>query len=335
MESLQVAVDEAAERTGFSGVVRVDRAGETELCAAYGFADRAHGIPNTVETLFATASATKGLTALAVMSLVERGTLELGTTARSLLGDDLPLIADDVTVEHLLAHRSGIGDYLDEDALADIADYVMPVPVHELATTEQYLAVLDGHPTVSPAGERFAYNNGGYVVLALLAERASGVDFHELVRTLVCEPAGMVDTAFLRSDELPGRAALGYLGRRRPADERAPSAGARHRRRRRLLDGRRPQRLLGRAVRRTDRRAGARSPRWCDRTATGRRSPGATASGSTSHATGEGSGSRGTTRACRSPACTSPRRRPPTPSSRTGRTAPGRSSRLLNERLGT
>ena len=68
----------------------------------------------------------------------------------------------------------------------------MPVPVHELATTEQYLPVLDGHPTVSPPGERFAYNNGGYVVLALLAERASGVDFHELVRTLVCEPAGMV-----------------------------------------------------------------------------------------------------------------------------------------------
>ena len=73
MQSLQDAVDEAAERTGFSGVVRVDRAGETEVVAAYGFADRAHGIPNTVETLFATASGTKGLTALAVMALVERG----------------------------------------------------------------------------------------------------------------------------------------------------------------------------------------------------------------------------------------------------------------------
>ena len=49
------------------------------------------------------------------MSLIEDGTLELDTTARSLLGDDLPLIDDEVTVEHLLAHRSGIGDYLDED----------------------------------------------------------------------------------------------------------------------------------------------------------------------------------------------------------------------------
>ena len=201
-------MDRAAEHSGFSGVVRVDRSGAMEFCAAYGLADRAHEIPNTVETVFAIASGAKTLTALAVMGLVERGTLELGTTARSLLGDDLPLIADDVTIEHLLAHRSGIGDYLDED---DVRSYVMPVPVHELATTEQFLPVLDGHDTVSPTGERFAYNNAGYVLLALVAERAAGVEFHDLVRTLVCEPAGMIDTAFLRSDELPGRAALGYL----------------------------------------------------------------------------------------------------------------------------
>src|SRR6476659_3101318 len=160
MEPLQVMVDAEAERTGFSGVVRIDRAGETELARAYGFADRAHGILNTIDTLFATASATKTFTALTVMALVERGRLRLDTPARELLGEDLPLIADDVTIEQLLAHRSGIGDYLDEDAVSDVTDYVMPVPVHELATTEQYLRVLDGHPTVSPAGARFAYNNG-------------------------------------------------------------------------------------------------------------------------------------------------------------------------------
>ena len=211
MQSLQDAVDAVAHDTGFSGVVRLERAGETELSSAYGFADRAHRIPNTVETLFGTASATKTLTALTVMSLVEERVLARDTPARSLLGDDLPLVRDDVTVEHLLAHRSGIGDYLDEDAVGSVSDYVMPVPVHRLATTEQYLPVLEGHETVSPPGERFSYNNGGYVVLALLAERASGQDLPSLVQARVCEPAGMVDTAFLRTDELPGRAASGYL----------------------------------------------------------------------------------------------------------------------------
>jgi CubicO group peptidase (beta-lactamase class C family) len=174
-------------------------------------AHRAYGIPNTVDTRFGLASGTKSLTAVAIMALVEDGTLALSTTARSLLGSDLPLIGDDVTTEHLLSHRSGIGDYLDEETELELSDYLMPVGVHELATTEQYLSVLGGHPTKFAPGERFAYCNSGFVVLALMAERASGVAFHDLVRQRVCEPAGMGDTAFLRSDELPAGAALGYL----------------------------------------------------------------------------------------------------------------------------
>jgi CubicO group peptidase (beta-lactamase class C family) len=206
-------LSDAAHRTGFSGVVRVEREGRVELEKAYGFADRRHRMPNTVTTQLATASATKGLTALAVVSLIEDGSLELTATVRSVLGADLPLIGDGVTVEHLLAHRSGIGDYLDEAAGHEITDYVMPLSVHELAQTEQFLAVLGGHETVFAPGERFAYNNGGYMVLALIAERVSGVEFHDLVLRRVCQPAGMRDTAFLRSDELPGRAALGYLAK--------------------------------------------------------------------------------------------------------------------------
>ena len=192
-------------------MVRVDRRGRTEVAKAYGYADRAYGMANTVNTQFGTASATKTFTALTVMALVEEGRLDLSTTARSLLGDDLPEIADDVTVEHLLAHRSGIGDYFDENGLDDMTDYALPVPVRQLSTPEEYLEVLAGHPTVFAAGEGFAYNNGGYVVLALLVERAGGAGYHEQVRRCVLEPAGMADTAFLRSDELPARAARGYL----------------------------------------------------------------------------------------------------------------------------
>src|SRR3984957_943191 len=189
----------------------MNRDGETDFARADGLADRARQIPNTVRTRFAIASGTKGLSALAVVSLINDNALAMSTTARSVLGKDLPLIGGDVTIEHLLAHRSGIGDYLDEEAGHDIADYVLAVPAQDLAATEQYLAVLDGYPAKFPAGERFCYCNGGYVILALIAERVSGVAFHQLVRERVCVPAGMADTAFIRSDELPGRAALGYL----------------------------------------------------------------------------------------------------------------------------
>jgi len=211
MEGLDERIDRIARATGFAGVVRVDRDGAVVFAAAYGLADRAHGVPNTVGTRFGIASGTKGLTALTVVRLVEAGAFDLATTARSLLGPDLPAIDDEVTIEHLLSHRSGIGDYLDEDVVHDATEYVMTVPVHELATTESYLRVLDGHAAKFEPGRGFSYCNSGYVVLALLCERATGRSFHELVLDLVCTPAGMRGTTFHRSDEPSADLAVGYL----------------------------------------------------------------------------------------------------------------------------
>jgi len=211
MTELLASVRRVASETSFSGVVRVDRGDEVLLQQAYGYAHRALEIPNTVSTRFAVASGVKGMTALTVVSLIEDDSLDWATPARKVLGGDLPLIDDAVTVEQLLAHRSGIGDYFDEELEAPITDYALPVPVHRLDTTEAFLEVLDGYPMKFPPGERFSYCNGGFVVLALIAERVSGTPFSELVVERVCEPAEMPDTEFLRSDELPGDAALNYL----------------------------------------------------------------------------------------------------------------------------
>jgi hypothetical protein len=98
------------------------------------------------------------------MSLIEEGRLKMTTTARSVLGEDLPLIDDEVTVEHLLAHRSGIGDYFDEEIDRPITDYVLAIPVHELDTIEQYLRVLDGYPSKFSPGDRFYAMFAGRIV---------------------------------------------------------------------------------------------------------------------------------------------------------------------------
>ena len=185
----------------FSGVVRTG-----DESWAFGLADRAHEIPNSVETQFGIASGTKGFTAV-----VARAVLPLDLRARELLGSDLPLIDDRVTVRQLLTHTSGIGDYFDEDVHPDPEGYVMSVPAQELTTTEDSVRVLDGHPQLFAPGERAKYCNAGYVVLALLAERATGSSFYDLVDDHVCRPGGMTSTAFLRSDSLPGTAAIGYL----------------------------------------------------------------------------------------------------------------------------
>jgi len=202
----------AATETGFSGVVRIDDGNDTKMFEAFGLAHRGFGLPNTIDTQFAIASGGKGFTALAVVSLIADGVLSLDTTARSVLGPDLAHIADDVTVAHLLAHRSGIGDYIDEENEdLDPNDYVLVSPIQDLVTTDGFVVEVDGHPTKFAADERFSYCNGGYIVLALIAERSSGVGYHELVTERVLEPAGLQDTGFLRADEPSGRMAMGYL----------------------------------------------------------------------------------------------------------------------------
>jgi CubicO group peptidase (beta-lactamase class C family) len=209
--SAPAAIEAAAPENAFTGLVTIDVGDGRVFERAWGHAHRALAIPNTATTRFGIASGSKTFTALAILRLVEDGALALDAPARAVLGDDLPLIDDRVTIEHLLTHTSGIGDYIDESADGEVTDHVLTVPVHTLDDTPSFLSAIDGFPQAFPPGERFAYCNGGYIVLALIAERVSGVPFHDLVAREVFEPAGMSSTAFLRSNELPGDAALGYL----------------------------------------------------------------------------------------------------------------------------
>jgi CubicO group peptidase (beta-lactamase class C family) len=86
MRAWAEAIDSLADESGFAGVVSVDRGGEIEFGQAYGLADRAHRIPNTLDTRFAIASGTRGLTALTVVSLISDGVLGLSTAALPVLG---------------------------------------------------------------------------------------------------------------------------------------------------------------------------------------------------------------------------------------------------------
>ncbi|MGI9611501.1 MAG: serine hydrolase domain-containing protein, partial [Acidimicrobiales bacterium] len=128
-----------------------------------------------------------------------------------LVGDALPAVDPAVTIEQLLGHTSGVGDYLDEEELGDIDDHVLDVPVHRLERPVDYLPLLGRHPQVDPPGTRFVYNNSGYVMLALAVERATGNPYHDEVTRRVFEPAAMGRSGFFRSDRLPGDTAIGYL----------------------------------------------------------------------------------------------------------------------------
>jgi CubicO group peptidase (beta-lactamase class C family) len=204
-------LDAVIDQTQFHGVVQVALGDRVVYERPAGFADRAHRVPNTPETQFAIASGTKTFTATTVMSLVQDDRLHLDDEVHDLLGPAEGWIPPGVTVQHLLAHTSGIGDYLDEDQLTDNDDYVLDIPVHRLTEPAAFLPLLRDRPAAFPPGTTFKYCNSGYVLLALIIEHAAGCGYHDAVHQRVFRPAGMHRTAFLRLDELPGFAAIGYL----------------------------------------------------------------------------------------------------------------------------
>lgn len=211
MIDVQQKIEDAVRQCAFSGVVHVDLPGEASFSRAYGMRDRAYELPATLDTIFSVASVTKSLTALVIMKLVETGSLSLDTTARSILGNDLPMIDDRVNIRHLLCHRSGLSDYLAESGVTSSDDYVMSVPVHRLDSSEAYLEVLGGREQQFSPDDRFEYCNGGYAVLAILAERTSTATFAALLEKFVIVPADMRSTGLVRMDELSADIARGYL----------------------------------------------------------------------------------------------------------------------------
>ncbi|MDX1992548.1 MAG: serine hydrolase domain-containing protein [bacterium] len=201
----------AEQEQAFSGVVMVRRGGEIIHAKGYGLAHRAEEIPNRIDTRFGTASGTKTFTATAVCQLAEAGKIDLDTPISEYLREGLPKYDPGVTVHQLLSHTSGIADYLDDDLSdEDYAALFARYPVYTLCGPADYLTMFPNGMAFKP-GERFVYNNGAYILLALLVETQSGMPYAKYVEENVFARAGMNDSGFFESDQLPARTALGYL----------------------------------------------------------------------------------------------------------------------------
>lgn len=195
----------------FRGCISVKKNDRIVFEGAYGYADLPNEVPNTLDTRFATASAGKIFVATAILQLVEEGKLDLQDTIGKLLDFDLQEIDPDITVEQLLTHQSGIPDYFDESIMDEYEELWRDYPNYKIRTSKDLLPLFIDKPMMYPRGERFQYNNTGFVVLGLIIEAITNKHFDEYLKENVFNPSGMNSTGYYELDRLPAKCASNYI----------------------------------------------------------------------------------------------------------------------------
>jgi CubicO group peptidase (beta-lactamase class C family) len=205
-------VQQLADIGEFSGAVLVARDGEPLVQQAYGLADRETSEPNDTETRFNIGSLGKMFTAVAIAQLVEQGRLAFDDTIGEYISGFPTAIADSVTIDQLLTHTSGMGDF---------ARGGYPEAAKSAKTATELLALITGEPLLFEPGSRESYSNSGYVVLGAIIEAVSGQSYYDYVRDHVLAPAGMTQTDWSPPGQGGPNTARGYM---RVGDDGRPMA---------------------------------------------------------------------------------------------------------------
>ncbi|MBK8906301.1 MAG: serine hydrolase [Anaerolineaceae bacterium] len=212
-KQLAELIQQKANAGEFSGVVALWQADEPVFQQAVGLAHRGFGIANTLETRFRLASIGKLFTAVATLQLIEQNQFKLDTPIHDLLNLSHTTIPANVTIFHLLTMSSGIADWFEEseDWEAEWAALCRENPIYLLRQNADYLPLFSQKPPNFAAGERYQYNNAGYILLGLAIEAVSSVSYFDYVRQHVFARAGMVGADFIALDAIAPNLAEGYV----------------------------------------------------------------------------------------------------------------------------
>ena len=221
LDQMMMAYD-GDDRPG--GVVGVVDDGELDVVRAYGMANLSHGIPWERGTISNIGSVTKQFTAMGILLLQAQGKLSLDDEIRKHI-PELPDFGTPVTIRHLLNHTGGYREIYN----------LLPILGLEGEDTfarARAITVVQRQPELqAPPNTEWNYNNTGFILLSLAAERLSGQSFADYMRENVFEPLGMRDTRvkMVQGELIPG-SAQGYSpaegGGFRTTRDLSASAGA-------------------------------------------------------------------------------------------------------------
>ncbi|MGQ9846955.1 MAG: serine hydrolase domain-containing protein [Bacteroidales bacterium] len=192
----------------FEGAVLVSYKGQIIYKDAFGYANRKLKIPNTTQTAFQIGSMSKQFTAIAILQLVAQGKITLDTPIETIY-PEFPYTG--ITIRMLLTHRSGLPNYIYqlENTL---------INKNELLNNQQVIdnIIRLNEKCYDRPNKRYQYSNTGYVILAAIIEKISGLSFDKYMKKNIFEPLGMKHTFFYNDvykNKVPDNisVATGYL----------------------------------------------------------------------------------------------------------------------------
>jgi len=160
------------DKNGPGAVFLVAKDGKPFYKKAFGKANLELNVDLTVESVFQIGSITKQFTAVSILMLEEQGKLSV-TNSISKFIPDYPA-GDKINIHHLLTHTSGIKDFTKMKSLKDIANKDM--------TPKTMVDFFKNEPVDFLPGEKFEYNNSGYVLLGYIIELVSGETYEDFIK---------------------------------------------------------------------------------------------------------------------------------------------------------
>ena len=195
---LREIVEKYYDNHDFMGSVLVAQNGNILLSEGYGFADIEGKIANTPNTCFFLASVSKLFTVACIAELKNKGLLNYNSTLSEFI-PDYPN-GDKITIEHLIQHKSGIVDVVNDrpydfkTAFTSITDLI---------------AEFKQLPLHFPPGEHYQYCTSGYILLAYIIEKVSGMSYSDFVQTQIFDPLKMTNS-YSAINTSPENQAKGY-----------------------------------------------------------------------------------------------------------------------------
>ncbi|MGW9685099.1 serine hydrolase domain-containing protein [Flagellimonas sp. 2504JD1-5] len=192
---------QSSNQPGLTVLVRKD--GNIVYHESKGLARIQGNRPINSDTGFRIGSITKTFTALAIMQLVEQNLMSLEDKLLTVV-PELSDAFQDITVAHLLTHRAGLLDYIDDNTNITSLDGLTTAQILDL------IPISGLENLIFAPGSSAEYSNTGYVFLALIIERVSGMDYPTYMKTNIFDPMGMNNTFVISEKEHMGDANDNY-----------------------------------------------------------------------------------------------------------------------------